>query len=967
MPFFYGRRFFMLKTLFATALTAAVAGSTVAGDVPSIYSPRNVRIDGKLDDAVYRKAPVIKNFTRADGRAVERATECQIVFTPTSVVFAFTAYIPKDKLQLPAAPTLRDKSSTSCDAVEIMCDPTGDVDTYKHFILNASGGILDRLCEQGGYVGDIKWDADWQYKHQIFNDRWTCEIAIPYRSLGITSTNRNWKLNLARESFGAATAPWELTSICKGKFNVSGDFLTLKVPPQVKLEQYMLFAGNPSIKSTIKSNKSYISVTGVLENLQAAPVKLNGECVILIPGKTDLRSTAQLQVAGKGKQEVKFPDLVLEKPGIYQANMIFRHPFTNRILLKKSFTVDARYTPIKIALQDPHYRNMIFATQKLDKVRFTVDVNAAKNAGKMVCGIKDAAGKVIVQQEAAAGTGVKFEFPAASLPYGKMMIFVSYNGETSTHPLRKLPFKAGEVWRGKDGNWYRDGKKIFINSTWSHPEGTFPENNILFTGAPPEDKRLFVNSNLMLGRPAKMVQDMKQGKLTPEVFDFYRKKVEMRMNDPQIFAHFLCDEPDIMGFTQESFAELSAFIADVDPYHPIFNSTGSTGLIDFADSSELNGFHPYPRPSRTQPMAHFDKIVYLMDRGNEYFAKTNRKISITFLHQGFDYSDSGLSNSHVPSYEEFRNQNMLSLVLGGIGIMQYNRGVLNFPELYIGLPNLTQELHVVGNEAVIQPDAAEKCTSVSKNLRTLAKYNPETKQYWVLVFNASFDTAKYKFAFKPFAGKKLQVLTENRTVTIGSDGIVQDEFTPYQAHIYTTDLRDFKLKSIKEVNAAIEDVYAKLAKENAQNLVYQRLEDQAVKVTASSNKFNIVREENSLWHIADGITDGEQPCNSPGGFGIVHWCDKTPKVFPDWINMEFVKKPQTVGRVEVYPVGNSLKDYEIQLLVNGKYVTVATVKNASGRPQTCTFKPQQCDAVRLVATAGNEAYTRIYEIKVFAK
>jgi archaellum component FlaG (FlaF/FlaG flagellin family) len=71
--------------------------------------------------------------------------------------------------------------------------------------------------------------------------------------------------------------------------------------------------------------------------------------------------------------------------------------------------------------------------------------------------------------------------------------------------------------------------------------------------------------------------------------------------------------------------------------------------------------------------------------------------------------------------------------------------------------------------------------------------------------------------------------------------------------------------------------------------------------------------------------------------------------------------------VEVYPVGNSLKDYEIQLLVNGKYVTVATVKNASGRPQTCTFKPQQCDAVRLVATAGNEAYTRIYEIKVFAK
>ena len=213
----------------------------------------------------------------------------------------------------------------------------------------------------------------------------------------------------------------------------------------------------------------------------------------------------------------------------------------------------------------------------------------------------------------------------------------------------------------------------------------------------------------------------------------------------------------------------------------------------------------------------------------------------------------------------------------------------------------------------------------------------------------------------------MQVLTENRTVSIGSNGVVQDVFTPYQAHIYTTDMRDFKLKSVKEINAAIEEVYAKRAAENAGNLAYQRLEEQSVKVSASSNKFDVVRAENSLWHIADGITDGKVPCNSPGGFGTIHWCDKTPKVFPDWINMEFVKKPQTVGRVEVYPVGNSLKDYHIQLQVNGKFVTVATVKNASGRPQTVTFKPQQCDAVRLIATAGNENYTRIYEIKIFAK
>ena len=213
--------------------------------------------------------------------------------------------------------------------------------------------------------------------------------------------------------------------------------------------------------------------------------------------------------------------------------------------------------------------------------------------------------------------------------------------------------------------------------------------------------------------------------------------------------------------------------------------------------------------------------------------------------------------------EEFRNQNLLTLILGGKGLMHYNRGVDNFPELYIGMKHLTHEQKVIGNEAVIEENAAEAVKIISGNLRALAKRNAATGEYWVLVCNTSYNNEECSFSFAPFKNSKVQILSENRSVN-AANGVIKDRFTPYQVHVYTTSTRDFKLKSIAEINQSIQDVYIALRKANAGHVFYQEREYGTVAITASSNKHVVFRAENSLWHLTDGVTgDPAKPAPRP--------------------------------------------------------------------------------------------------------
>ena len=96
----------------------------------------------------------------------------------------------------------------------------------------------------------------------------------------------------------------------------------------------------------------------------------------------------------------------------------------------------------------------------------------------------------------------------------------------------------------------------------------------------------------------------------------------------------------------------------------------------------------------------------------------------------------------------------------------------------------------------------------------------------------------------------------------------------------------------------------------------------------------------------------------------VVWTDKTPNAGPDWIELDFGKEI-TVGRVKVYPVADSLKDYRLELWHGGQWHTAAEAENASGAEQEHRFVPMSASKVRLFVTAARGANVQVSEIEVY--
>lgn len=960
------------KFIFILSVIAATCfAGTPAAPLESRYSVSPPVIDGLLDDAVWLNAPVYSDFTvMHTGASALRQTELRIVHTNTAIYFGFKAYVPNDKLASPEAAHIVPPYATDC--VELMIDPSGGSEHYFHFVINSINKRCEALRAQGGHVSDTSWTTELRSAVQRGQDYWTAEIELPYRSLELEGAQpESWSFNAARESYQMPDGTNEISSLApNGAFHSAGVFRRLAVSG-VDLTPYFWQMDTPAIQGRLVGDGQETTVKNKIKNLTQTPRRVKLEISFTGADGKIIRAEQFADFSGGEERAVAFAPLVLPESGEYQAAVTIRDRASNRILSRKKFIYNAAFVPIVITLRDPHYRNAIFATQKLDKIRYTVLLNLEPDARKnltLISGIRRP-GESKPQKSKSIAPNVEniFEFDAAPLPDGRWEIFAALeeNGKTKdeiTISLRKLPYKKNEVWRGKDGNWYVDGNKIFLLSSWGSGEiSRDPVFNVAFRKEVEDRSLMFFNEATGFGFGAAFWDRLKKEGASPEILDIYRERARKAMDSPQLFGHYLIDEPDCHGYSRKTFVAIAEVIADEDPYHPIVISTGGAGITNYPDCGEINGFHCYPNPEPGKPMSNFKKLVTIMDKGQEFFAVSPLKQSIAYLHQGFNYGDCGRQNSRIPSYEELRNQNILAFILGAVGLLHYNRTEIQYPELYIGLPPLAAEQKIIGEEAVIQPDAEIRPVAGNKNLRMLGKINRDGS-YWLIACNASDEPGEYEISWPVWENRMLAVLSENRQIQ-AAGGKIKETFAPYQARVYTDSAKDFKLRPIAEINAAIEAEYAKRAKPG--NLACQRFENETVSVRASSNKFLIGRADNALWHLADGVTAGPPAPNSHDD-GIITYCDATPDETPDWVELEF-HRPVKAGRAVVYPVANSLKDYELQILRDGKYVTVASVRNAEGESQALTFEPVSFRNLRLLVTATRGPHSRIYEIEVYEK
>jgi hypothetical protein len=197
--------------------------SSPAGDSASVYRgsagelrvqvPRHqdadIRIDGRLDEALWRSATVLTGFTLyepVESRSARDETEVRIFYTSDAIYFGIRAHdSAPDRIRATLAE--RDRAAFNDDWVRIMLDTFNDQRQAYCFYVNPYGIQTDGLWIEGGQRQgspvpiDFNPDYIWSSEGRVEGDGWTAEIRIPYVSLRFREVPlQDWGINIARET-----------------------------------------------------------------------------------------------------------------------------------------------------------------------------------------------------------------------------------------------------------------------------------------------------------------------------------------------------------------------------------------------------------------------------------------------------------------------------------------------------------------------------------------------------------------------------------------------------------------------------------------------------------------------------------------------------------------------------------------------------------------------------------------------
>ena len=160
-----------------------------------------VKIDGYLDDEAWKGIEATthfyKKFPNDDGDP-QWQTQVKTTYDDNYIYFAFTAF----GTHSPVIQSLkRDIGHDSNDGIAIILDPVNQRTNGFFFVVNAFNVQSDDMLSAGSGSDNglnFSWDNKWLSATKIFADRWTAEIAIPFKTLRYTPGKTVWGINFLR-------------------------------------------------------------------------------------------------------------------------------------------------------------------------------------------------------------------------------------------------------------------------------------------------------------------------------------------------------------------------------------------------------------------------------------------------------------------------------------------------------------------------------------------------------------------------------------------------------------------------------------------------------------------------------------------------------------------------------------------------------------------------------------------------
>ncbi len=169
--------------------------------VAAVATPQPVRIDGVLDDPVWRQARPASGFVQSEpseGQPASEPTEVWVAYDNKNLYVA--AYLhDREPARLVVNDIKKDFKELDQDDFEILLDTFGDRQNGYVFMTNPAGARADRQVANEGREVNTSWDAAWAVKTKVVADGWVAEFAIPFRSLRFDpAAGHRWGINFSR-------------------------------------------------------------------------------------------------------------------------------------------------------------------------------------------------------------------------------------------------------------------------------------------------------------------------------------------------------------------------------------------------------------------------------------------------------------------------------------------------------------------------------------------------------------------------------------------------------------------------------------------------------------------------------------------------------------------------------------------------------------------------------------------------
>ncbi len=187
----------LLSFLILTAALSAHGDDRKRVRVPLIAT--GPVIDGDISDPQWSRAAIVDDLIQVEpveGIPADPYTRILLLRNENCFYAAFECFEPHPEKMI-VQDMKRDGNMSEDESVKIVLDTFSTGKTGIFLVLSAAGGRLDALMTDNGKRMNKSWDAVWEGKTKILEDRWIAEIAIPFNTLCFPDSDV-WRINFER-------------------------------------------------------------------------------------------------------------------------------------------------------------------------------------------------------------------------------------------------------------------------------------------------------------------------------------------------------------------------------------------------------------------------------------------------------------------------------------------------------------------------------------------------------------------------------------------------------------------------------------------------------------------------------------------------------------------------------------------------------------------------------------------------